>query len=349
GVVDPLSGLEDKGTVLQIIIDNDDGHQAYVFFRWGRVGAKNPQVKRAPFPINQTLHVILLQRKLHGPFTKDAAKELFVSKFTAKTENDWPVTPPFEPVKGKYTLIELDYSEGDDNSTTMMDAETAKNNPEQGAAEVVPPSTLPVSVQTFVKVSKLSKSHLAKGYVILDFISDTLTTIADLNAASKQVEATSSTPRHRRRSSRVIKSTASSTTKAQLAKCKAQLKDWTSEYIKLTHAPTHRQYKLHVDAVHALHKLEPSDSIDEKDPSLLFDALNNHQGVLILSDVALGTPVHVLDAQEYSFEALQKLKCHSLLGVGRMAPSEATHETSYEFALKSVRLRYAVTVTFEFN
>ncbi|RHY91818.1 hypothetical protein DYB35_010979 [Aphanomyces astaci] len=264
GVVDPLSGLEDKGTVLQvptcnrhshnkfysfqIIIDNDDGHQAYVFFRWGRVGAKNPQVKCAPFPINQTLHVILLQRKLHGPFTKDAAKELFVSKFTAKTENDWPVTPPFEPVKGKYTLI-----------------------------------------------GKLSKSHLAKGYVILDFISDTLTTIADLNAASKQVEATSSTPRHRRRSSRVIKSTASSTTKAQLAKCKAQLKDWTSD------------------------------------------------------DVALGTPVHVLDAQEYSFEALQKLKCHSLLGVGRMAPSEATHETSYEFALKSVRLRYAVTVTFEFN
>ncbi|KAF0775281.1 hypothetical protein AaE_001019, partial [Aphanomyces astaci] len=282
GVVDPLSGLEDKGTVLQeddvvwsvmlnqtdvsygvkghnkfysfqIIIDNDDGHQAYVFFRWGRVGAKNPQVKRAPFPINQTLHVILLQRKLHGPFTKDAAKELFVSKFTAKTENDWPVTPPFEPVKGKYTLIELDYSEGDDNSTTMMEAETAKNNPEQGAAEVVPPSTLPVSVQTFVKLicdvdliaqevaemhldlkrmplGKLSKSHLAKGYVILDFISDTLTTIADLNAASKQVEGTSSTPRHRRRSSRVIKSTASSTTKAQLAKCKAQLKDWTSEF-----------------------------------------------------------------------------------------------------------------------
>ncbi|ETV75090.1 hypothetical protein, variant 2 [Aphanomyces astaci] len=504
----------------QIIIDNDDGHRAYVFFRWGRVGAKNPQ------------------RKLHGPFTKDAAKQLFVSKFTAKTENDWPVTPPFEPVKGKYTLIELDYSEGDDNSTTMMEAETAKNNPEQGAAEVVPPSTLPVSVQTFVKLicdvdliaqevaemhldlkrmplGKLSKAHLAKGYVILDFISDTLTTIADLNAASatKQVEGTSSTPRHRRRSSRVIKSTASSTTKAQLAKCKAQLKDRTSEfytliphnfgmslppvidsvselklkldllqvledveithkmlqternsevnpvdahysalgmtltevdassaeftriqeYIKLTHAPTHRQYKLHVDAVHALHKLEPSHSIDEKDPSLLFDALNNHQllwhgsrlsniasiltkglriappeapstgymfgkgvyftdvaskaanycwasvhqtkGVLILSDVALGTPVHVLDAQEYSFEALQKLKCHSLLGVGRMAPSEATHETSEDgvkmpkgtlvptdaeggsllyneyvvYRTDQVRLRYAVTVTFEFN
>ncbi|RHY39635.1 hypothetical protein DYB34_010086, partial [Aphanomyces astaci] len=280
GVVDPLSGLEDKGTVLQIIIDNDDGHQAYVFFRWGRVGAKNPQV-RAPFPINQTLHVILLQRKLHGPFTKDAAKELFVSKFTAKTENDWPVTPPFEPVKGKYTLI-----------------------------------------------GKLSKSHLAKGYVILDFISDTLTTIADLNAASKQVEATSSTPRHRRRSSRVIKSTASSTTKAQLAKCKAQLKDWTSEYIKLTHAPTHRQYKLHVDAVHALHKLEPSHSIEEKDPSLLFDALNNHQNYIREDGVKMPK--------------------------GTLVPTDAEggsllYNEYVVYRTDQVRLRYAVTVTFEFN
>ncbi|CAK4390149.1 unnamed protein product [Aphanomyces euteiches] len=154
GVVDPLSGKEDKCTVLQeedgtvwsvmlnqtdvsygikghnkfymfqIIVDNNDGHRAFVFFKWGRVGAKNPQ------------------RKLHGPFTLDGAKELFVTKFTLKTENPWPLEGPFAPIKGKYTLIDLDYTEDDEAETT---AETNVN-------VTVPTSKLEPSIQNFVKM-----------------------------------------------------------------------------------------------------------------------------------------------------------------------------------------------------
>ncbi|RHY65814.1 hypothetical protein DYB30_010949, partial [Aphanomyces astaci] len=100
------------------------------------------------------------------------------------------------------------------------------------------------------------------------------------------------------------------------------------EYIKLTHAPTHRQYKLHVDAVHALHKLEPSHSIEEKDPSLLFDALNNHQNYIREDGVKMPK--------------------------GTLVPTDAEggsllYNEYVVYRTDQVRLRYAVTVTFEFN
>ncbi|KAF0709232.1 Aste57867_6036 [Aphanomyces stellatus] len=378
GVVDPLSGMEETGTVLQegdgtvwsvmlnqtdvsygvkghnkfysfqIIIDNNDGYRAFVFFRWGRVGAKNPQ------------------RKLHGPYTKDAAKELFVSKFTLKTENEWPLQGAFEPVKGKYTLIELDYTEDDDDDETpaanLVDAKD------------VPPSKLPQSIQDFIKMicdvdliaqevaemhldlkrmplGKLSKQQLAKGYGILDDISETLGKLSELQNKKEEPQepAPSGNTTRARRSTR-IKTT--STNKTAIAKCKALLKEYSSdfytlvphdfgmhlppvidtmselkqkldllevlsdieitqkmiktqhkerdvnpvdarygalgmtmeevsqsssefkniqEYIALTHAPTHRQYKLRVDAIHKLHW--PSD----ESKNAIFDSIDNHQ------------------------------------------------------------------------
>ncbi|ETV92242.1 hypothetical protein, variant 1 [Aphanomyces invadans] len=549
GVVDSLSGMEDKGTVLQegdvvwsvmlnqtdvsygvkghnkfysfqIIIDNSDGHRAYVFFKWGRVGAVRPQ------------------RKLHGPCTKDAAKEMFIAKFVLKTENEWPLVQPFVPVKGKYTLIELDYSGNDDCNADQDDSTTVdKSSP-------VPPSSLPLSVQTFVKMicdvdliaqemtemhldlkrmplGKLSKGQLAKGYAILHTISDTLNAITDMersattSAASTVQAAASTVPSGTRRRSSRAKAATASAVKSQVAKCKAKLKALTSEfytliphnfgmslppvidsvselklkldllevmadvelthkmletqrttdanpvdahyralgvtlvpidamspefariqeYIKLTHAPTHRQYTLHVDAVHALDRDKHEGGSNRRatdTPSTLFESLENHQllwhgsrlsniasiltkglriappeapstgymfgkgvyfadvaskaanycwastnqtkGVLILTEVALGTSVKAVEAHEYSFEALQQLQCHSVLGVGRMTPTKASHFVSDDgvkmpmgmleptdadgtllyneyvvYRTDQMRMRYAVSVTFDFN
>ncbi|KAH9134697.1 hypothetical protein AeRB84_019574 [Aphanomyces euteiches] len=538
GVVDPLSGKEDKCTVLQeedgtvwsvmlnqtdvsygikghnkfymfqIIVDNNDGHRAFVFFKWGRVGAKNPQ------------------RKLHGPFTLDGAKELFVTKFTLKTENPWPLEGPFAPIKGKYTLIDLDYTEDDEAETT---AETNVN-------VTVPTSKLEPSIQNFVKMicnvdlliqevaemhldlkrmplGKLSKQQIAKGYSILDSISEVLSKLAELEGAKTEDPRKASSPpassgRSTRRSTR-IKYTSGTTSRSEISKCKSQLKELTSdfytliphdfgmnlppvidsiselklkldllevlsdievtqkiintqqthidmnpvdahyaslgvemefvdttssefqrieEYIASTHAPTHRQYKLQVEAIHKLSR--PSETSTEMNE--VFNAIDNHQllwhgsrlsniasiltkglriappeapstgymfgkgiyfadvasksanycwanakqtkGVLILCEVALGKSIEVLHADEYSYEALEKKHFHSLKGLGRMEPARESHFVASDgvkmpkgilqpttadgtllyneyvvYRTEQVKLRYAVTLNFEFN
>ncbi|EQC32370.1 hypothetical protein SDRG_10116 [Saprolegnia diclina VS20] len=375
-VVDPLSKMAESGTVLQeadgtvwsvmltltdvsfgvkghnkfyaiqIILRDTAVHEAHVFFKWGRIGAKTPQ------------------RKLMGPMTVDAAKSLFTAKFELKTENAWPLdATPFEPVPGKYTLIELDYT-GDDND------EEAPATP----AVDVPPSQLPSSVQAFVKMicdvdliaqemaemhldlkrmplGKLSKQQIDKGYAILDRISGALQDLASLEAEKPATddEADEGARSTRRRSTR--KKALPTKLRTQLTKCKAQLKSLSSEfytlvphdfgmhlppvidsiwelklkldllevlsdveitqrmiknktavdmnpvdahyaslhtamdevdpacdefkhiqeYIALTHAPTHRQYALRVDAIHRVQREA------EAEHTAIFDAVGNHQ------------------------------------------------------------------------
>ncbi|CAK4165024.1 unnamed protein product [Aphanomyces euteiches] len=497
GVVDPLSGKEDKCTVLQeedgtvwsvmlnqtdvsygikghnkfymfqIIVDNNDGHRAFVFFKWGRVGAKNPQ------------------RKLHGPFTLDGAKELFVTKFTLKTENPWPLEGPFAPIKGKYTLIDLDYTEDDEAETT---AETNVN-------VTVPTSKLEPSIQNFVKMicnvdlliqevaemhldlkrmplGKLSKQQIAKGYSILDSISEVLSKLAELEGAKtedpRKADFYTLIPHDFGMNlPPVIDSISELKLKLDLLEVLSDIEvtqkiintqqthidmnpvdahyaslgvemefvDTTSsefqrieEYIASTHAPTHRQYKLQVEAIHKLSR--PSETSTEMNE--VFNAIDNHQllwhgsrlsniasiltkglriappeapstgymfgkgiyfadvasksanycwanakqtkGVLILCEVALGKSIEVLHADEYSYEALEKKHFHSLKGLGRMEPARESHFVASDgvkmpkgilqpttadgtllyneyvvYRTEQVKLRYAVTLNFEFN
>lgn len=54
------------------------------------------------------------------------------------------------------------------------------------------------------------------------------------------------------------------------------------------------------------------------------------QGVLILAEVALGTPYEALDAEDLSYELLKASRnCDSTFGMGRMGPPAEHHETMY--------------------
>ncbi|KDO31669.1 hypothetical protein SPRG_03588 [Saprolegnia parasitica CBS 223.65] len=533
-VVDPLSKMAESGTVLQeadgtvwsvmltltdvsfgvkghnkfyaiqIILRDTAVHEAHVFFKWGRIGAKTPQ------------------RKLMGPMTVDAAKALFTAKFELKTENAWPLhSAAFEPVPHKYTLIELDYTGDDtDNAPTTTTAPVVD----------VPPSRLPPSVQAFVKMicdvdliaqemaemhldlkrmplGKLSKHQIDKGYAILDRISGVLQDMASLEAekpTENDDDAEEVTRSTRRRSTR--KKALPTKLRTQLTKCKAQLKSLSSEfytlvphdfgmhlppvidsiwelklkldllevlsdveitqrmirdkavvdmnpvdahyaslhtemeevdascdefkriaeYIALTHAPTHRQYALRVDAIHRVQREA------EMSHTALFDAVGNHQllwhgsrlaniasiltkglriappeapstgymfgkgvyfadvasksanycwatatqtkGVLMLAEVALGKTHDVLEAEEFSYDKVERLGCDSVFGIGRMTPATETHIT-YDngvrmpkgeleptdadgsllyneyvvYRTEQVRIRYVVTLHFDFT
>jgi len=65
------------------------GGKFTVFFKWGRVGAKSPQCQ------------------LHHCGSYDAAVATFEKKFHDKSKNHWADRDSFEPVAGKYTLIEV--------------------------------------------------------------------------------------------------------------------------------------------------------------------------------------------------------------------------------------------------
>ncbi|OQR89621.1 poly, ADP-ribose polymerase, partial [Thraustotheca clavata] len=254
-VVDPLSKMDGSGTVLQeadgtvwsvmltlsdvsfgvkghnkfysiqIIIDDNAKHKAYVFYKWGRIGAKNPQ------------------RKLMGPMTKDAAKENFTAKFELKTENAWPLNGEFQPVPRKYTLIELDY-------TDDKEEEQEENSQDND----IPPSNLPPSVEDFVKMicdidlieqemaemhldlkrmplGKLSKQQINKGYDILDQISETLHAMSAITLEKQEEEEPEEKVTTRRRSGR--KKGLPSKAKQQLNKYRAQLKELSSEFYTL--------------------------------------------------------------------------------------------------------------------
>ena len=72
------------------------GPRFYVWNRWGRVGEPG-------------------QNAMKGPFTsQDKAAGEFCKKFRDKTKNAWEERDSFTPVPGKYTLIEMDDEEPDE-------------------------------------------------------------------------------------------------------------------------------------------------------------------------------------------------------------------------------------------
>ena len=69
--------------------------QFYVWTRWGRVGEPG-------------------QNAMKGPFSMENAAKEFNKKFSDKTKNKWEKRDNFEPVPGKYTLIEMDDDSSDE-------------------------------------------------------------------------------------------------------------------------------------------------------------------------------------------------------------------------------------------
>lgn len=84
-----------KYYVIQMLTRGPSGPYQ-VWTRWGRVGEPG-------------------QHAMKGPFSKkDAAEKEFCKKFKDKTRNDWEERGNFTPVPGKYTLIEMDDEDEDE-------------------------------------------------------------------------------------------------------------------------------------------------------------------------------------------------------------------------------------------
>ena len=80
-----------KFYVIQML---QQGGKYRVWNRWGRVGEPG-------------------QNAMKGPFSsEEAAASDFCKKFKDKTKNSWEDRDNFVPVKGKYTLLEMDDEEG---------------------------------------------------------------------------------------------------------------------------------------------------------------------------------------------------------------------------------------------
>lgn len=90
------------------LLESDAGNTFSVWMRWGRVGANG-------------------QNSLH-PCGSDLekAKSIFCNKFINKTKNAWHERHSFEKVKGKYDLLAMDYSDGNDEPDSRAAREEMK-------------------------------------------------------------------------------------------------------------------------------------------------------------------------------------------------------------------------------
>ena len=89
-----------KYYVIQMLSHKTNG-KLYVWNRWGRVGEPG-------------------QNAMKGPFgSVDRASQEFCKKFCDKTKNAWEDRHQFNPVPGKYTLIEMDDDDEDEQVCTV--------------------------------------------------------------------------------------------------------------------------------------------------------------------------------------------------------------------------------------
>ncbi|XP_060587154.1 protein mono-ADP-ribosyltransferase PARP3-like [Ruditapes philippinarum] len=156
-----------KFYVIQVI---QDGGSYYTWNRWGRVGEKGAN-------------------SLTGPTDLASAVKAFEKKFKDKTKNNWAQRGSFNPVAGKYTLIEMADDDEDDAPGPSVSLSTA--------GKKVAGSKLDKTTQGLLKLlfdndmfkdcmkkfdidvkkmplGKLSKGQIAKGFEVLDEIEKVL-------------------------------------------------------------------------------------------------------------------------------------------------------------------------------
>lgn len=147
--------------------------QYHVWTRWGRVGEPG---QNATNSFNTDL---------------EAAKKFFCKKFNDKTKNKWENRADFQPVPGKYTLIEVE--EADDQELQATSEKLANLEESDPSSQKVLPSALDKPTQDFIKLvfnedmfkeqmtkfeidvkkmplGKLSKAQIAKGFEALEEI-----------------------------------------------------------------------------------------------------------------------------------------------------------------------------------
>ncbi|PPS00040.1 hypothetical protein GOBAR_AA20633 [Gossypium barbadense] len=152
--------------------ESDDSKTYMVHNRWGRVGVKG-------------------QIKLHGPFTsRQAAIDVFQTKFFNKTKNYWYNRKDFVCHPKCYTLLEMDYDEkGKDSdvkrkANSSIGAQLRETKLEQRVAKFISViCNISMMKQQMMEIGynadklplgKLSKSTILKGYDILKKIADVI-------------------------------------------------------------------------------------------------------------------------------------------------------------------------------
>lgn len=168
-----INANNNKFYIVQLVVN---GGSYYCWTRWGRVGENG-------------------QNALKGPMDFDGALKEFKKKFRDKTKNKWEEKASFTPHSGKYTLIEMD--DGDEEDEDDLDAVLSELAESKSGGKVAK-CTLPKETQDLVKLifdndmfknamksmeidvkkmplGKLSKQQLAKGNACL----------TDLDAAIK--------------------------------------------------------------------------------------------------------------------------------------------------------------------
>ncbi|XP_031126370.1 poly [ADP-ribose] polymerase 2 [Ipomoea triloba] len=153
-------------------LEFDGGGKFLVYNRWGRVGAKGGT-------------------QVFGPYTSqhDAIRE-FESKFHGKTKNHWSNRKDFVCYPGKYTWLEMDYSQnGEDSSVSGEPNSLMKNQPRETKLEgrIAKFISLICNVSMMkqqmmeigynadkLPLGKLSKSTISKGYDVLKRIADVI-------------------------------------------------------------------------------------------------------------------------------------------------------------------------------
>ncbi|XP_043846197.1 protein mono-ADP-ribosyltransferase PARP3 [Dromiciops gliroides] len=168
----------------------DENGQYRCWNRWGRVGEKGQYSQK--------------------PFTSlDEAKRDFEKKFWEKTKNHWANRDNFVPQKGKYTLIDLQAEDGEEDQEVMVKVDSVDGV--QAVQQNVKPCTLDSATQELVSLifshdmfndamktmdldikkmplGKLSKQQIAKGFEALEALEDAL----QKNSNAEELEELSS-------------------------------------------------------------------------------------------------------------------------------------------------------------
>lgn len=155
---------KNKYYIMQII---QKGNQHILFIRYGRIGERG--------------------RISHGNFDSAiGAESKFEKQFYSKTKNRWSARKSFTAIKGKYHLLQVDYSD------VLKDDDNAENEPSTKKPKKVE-SQLDIRVQQFLELvsdmkamnnamidldidtkklplGKLSQNQIDRGYTILNSI-----------------------------------------------------------------------------------------------------------------------------------------------------------------------------------
>ncbi|KAJ7630425.1 poly polymerase catalytic domain-containing protein [Roridomyces roridus] len=167
-----------KFYVLQLLHPIGNDSQSVLFTRWGRVGADG-------------------QTQIKGPWNGATAINEFKKQFKAKAGVNWEDRIGMVPKKGKYTWLERDYGDGDEDED-MPDASAAGGSGKKKQDdEPIPDCTLAPEIQEFCKLifstsiidatlssmnydanklplGKLSKTTILRGFAALKTLSEVI-------------------------------------------------------------------------------------------------------------------------------------------------------------------------------